>query len=544
MRKVRWFSKCLCLLLVLSVVFAGCGKEEKSSEQSSFSKEEESKETSKEVTSSTEKKEEIEPYTVTWWLPGDESADNEKVMKKVNERLAELLPNTELEIVWVGGSEMRDRWSKAMATGEKVDLVWSCNWSSQGVHPLRAVEQEAVLPITDLLEEYGQEMVEAIGGEKVIELHRYSDGEVYFFPSYQGLTTGRVCALMREDVVNLMPAGWLEKSQEKLFEHSGYSAEDINVRFDIMEEYLKVAKENNMMGLGLDTNSFEGQMLSVIGLEATVGHYKIVKNGDVYTAYNGALDEVYRAYCERMKKWFDMGYIREDIATAEIVSTDDYCLKVTNANDSDWLEKVKVARKAEGYSWETTGLLFTENTKVTSGYSTGHLICYTSENPERTMQVLNLINTDAELYNLIVFGIEGEHYIKNADGTITRPIKDDRTYAGIDNWRVGNCVNSLMEAGMDIDTYKKKLELDKNGEINTLANFTADASSYSVEAGNLNAVMAEYGQWLTLAKDDFDYSLLEKKLKEAGWDVMEKSLIGQLEEYLKSRNLGTLVLAE
>ena len=37
------------------------------------------------------------------------------------------------------------------------------------------------------------------------------------------------------------------------------------------------------------------------------------------------------------------------------------------------------------------------------------------------MMVLNAIYSQPDLYNTLIYGIEGEDYTKNADGTITIP---------------------------------------------------------------------------------------------------------------------------
>lgn len=538
-------KKLLSVLLVGSLLstglLAGCGKQE----VSTSSEPKETNVSSEVATTTTEaQKEELEPYTVTWWFGGDESKDHDMVMEKVNERLAELLPNTELEIVMVASAEVQDRWSKAMATGEKIDLIWSCNWSASGVNPYTAVEQEALLPMTDWLEQYGQEMIEGIGGDRVMELHRYNDGEFYFFPSYQGLAAKRSGAYLREDVVALMPDGWLEKAQETAFEHTGYTVEDLNARFDLLEEYMEVAEANDMLGLGLNTNNWEAYLVNGIGITHNIEWLGVVEEDGVFTVYNRFLDDVHQVYNKRMQEWYEKGWIREDIASAEIQNNDTYCLQVKGAVETDWLEVEKTRRVGQGFTWETTGFLLNPLTKMSHGFNTGTVMCYTSENPDRAMQVLSLVNTDPELYNLIVFGIEGTHYLTNADGTITRPASDARTYAGISNWKVGNCVNSLIEAGSDINTYKNKLQQDKEGGVNILANFILDNSEIATEAANISAVYAEYGDWLTIAENDFDYSTLESKLKEAGWDKWQEAVVAQIEEFVSSRNLGTVVVAE
>ena len=47
-------------------------------------------------------------------------------------------------------------------------------------------------------------------------------------------------------------------------------------------------------------------------------------------------------------------------------------------------------------------------------------ISITSKHPEKAFELIKLVNTDKELYNLICNGIEGKHYELNENGEFTR----------------------------------------------------------------------------------------------------------------------------
>ena len=182
---------------------------------------------------------------------------------------------------------------------------------------------------------------------------------------------------------------------------------------------------------------------------------------------------------------------------------------------------------------------------MSDGWATGTVIPYTSENPERAMQVLNLLYTDAELYRLLIYGIEGTHYTTNADGTITLPEKDSRTYIGPENWKTGTCINSLYEAGKTGQkNYKKLKEMEATAEDNALIGFVFDTSNVSNEIANCNAVKGEY-QGIVLRgyygdKWEACYNEYMQKLDDAGLQKVLEELRSQLKVYVEENKLGTV----
>ena len=158
------------------------------------------------------------------------------------------------------------------------------------------------------------------------------------------------------------------------------------------------------------------------------------------------------------------------------------------------------------------------------------------------MQVLNLIYTDPEIYQLIVYGIPGEHYISNADGTITRPASGNRAYEGVENWTLGTCINSLPETVDTLTQYQLALEEQQTAGNNPLVgfSFSAKANDVSTENSNINAVNTEY-DWMFFAKDyEARYAEFEKQLNAAGMEKYMEVFKKALTEYVTANGLGTV----
>ena len=529
----KLFALLLGGTMVLSL--AACGRtgengssqvsEEKSSQVQQESKAEESQE---------EPADDLEPYTVTMWTLGNDSKDVEAVLDVVNERLQEILPNTTLEVMFISDSEYNDRWTKALAADEKIDIGWSANWVN---NVETDVANGVVLPIEDLLKEYGAGIVEAVGGWTVLDQHHSLDGELYFVPCWQGLVGGRHGMYLDADILGLMPEGWKDELQQVIFDHQEYTVEDKEPIYDKLEEYLEVAKENDMLDYGVGAVD----SVRMIGLAWTNYYLNVVETEEgVYEVYTNYNDPVTLAANKKVSEWIEKGYVRADLINEAVdYAANDYIMYANQAVSSDWLEKRMLADTRE----DLDGVLLQPSNSLISGFATGAVIPYTSENPERAMQVLNVLYTNKEIYQLLVYGIEGTHYELNEDGTISRPASGERSYEGVTNWTLGTCMNILEETPGQLAAYEALKEEEKTATVNPFLEFIFDKSNVMTEETNIGAVHIEYvfqTNAATLDEIDGLYDEWETKTVQAGMETYMEEFKNQLSEYLQKKNLGVV----
>ena len=121
---------------------------------------------------------ELEPVTIQMWLGGPgKQKDSDMVWEAFNEKLQEYVPNTTVEITVIPTSEYAEEYNQMLASGEAVDLTWIASWVTGSTELIR---DENLMPLDDLLDQYGQGIRETLGDE-VIDMHRYSeDGKLYY----------------------------------------------------------------------------------------------------------------------------------------------------------------------------------------------------------------------------------------------------------------------------------------------------------------------------------------------------------------------------
>lgn len=531
MRKKQIVALGLATVMIMGTILTGCGKQAEESKESSS----EVKSTQTSVEKSTEEIPEAEPYTVTMWMQGTEGKDHAMVMEEANKLIQAKLPNTTLDLKMVPASEYRDKFNKAMAAGEKVDVAWLANWSCYVTTD--GYDQGVLLPIDDLLQEYGQDILAACG-EEWLNMHHMKDGKNYFMPSWQGSLVNRYALFVKETIGSKMPENWFTEAEKFFTANDAYDAGALQARFDKIEEVLKVAKDNDLLENGVCRDGMQFQRV----LGTVFNNYKetVTYDNGVFTVHKFYDNDVAQVYRDTLHDWWEKGYIREDVLTIGNVKDANTALYLEqNNNPTDRY----VALKNASAPAKVMGALMTAKSERGLGFSTGTAITIYSEMPERAMQVVNMIYADAELYQLLVYGIEGTHYMTNADGTITRPAAESRTYTGPDNWRLGTCINSLPEKVSAIGQYEEIIKMEKDARENPLLLFTFDNTSVAAEEAALNAAAAHQ---FCFFQDDYEKAEEEfiKLLYESGYQAHFDEFVKQLTEYVTANNLGTVVVAE
>ena len=302
-------------------------------------------------------------------------------------------------------------------------------------------------------------------------------------------------------------------------------------------DYLETSKENGMLGLGFNPGEYNivGHIFSN-GNRYSYGEYGFLAFADSYDddviyVIENAGDLPYNTMRnEILHDLFKNGYIRSDWVTCDNKGTDyslageNYITRSHNGYTYADLEKL------EASTGRDLEIIFDrpDLTRKT-GYETGVVIPSQCTEPERAMMFISLLYSDEKLYQMIVYGLEGEHYTKNADGTITIP--EDVTYKGISNWHFGTCANSFTTDLGSINYYSDLKTLEEEAGLSAFWGFKPDLSSITVEVENMKAVNKEYTYlW---AYDDYAqrYEEQQKDLKAAGSEKVADVVLEQLITY-------------
>lgn len=554
--KKRTICLLLAMIMVLSIVLAGCSKTAETPAADETPATTEPAETTDNTETPEAPEETAEPAleqkTIQLMITGaGKQANSDKVWAAFNEQLQQYVPNTTVEFIDVSFDEYSEKFSQVLASGEGVDLAWT-GWL---INKPQNIADGNLMPLDDLLAEYGQGIVDILG-ENVVEIHRNAaDGKLYYLPSWQGLCGERRGWLVVTEIAELAGDTWIEDTEAALNKwRNNYSGiEDFQAVLDQATKYLAAAKEAGKLGAGINTGRAFGWSMyngtySFLGVGgAEIG---ITYCDGTFTVKDGVAGEHYKLYAKTMADWYKEGYIRSDIMSVDTSTlTTPKNGEITDTTyvfscDPYLTEADQEAAIADA-GMDMTYLPIEENAYLILGGDTSYAIPYCADEPERAMMVLNAIYSQPDLYNTLIYGIEGEDYTKNADGTITTsyvgasPTADD-SY-GIQRWIIGSCKNALINNGTDPNYYADLEALEATAQVNPFLNFTFDRTNVEGICASILNVYYEYGPQLDngVAGDNWEelYNNYMAARKDAGIEELVTEFQNQLNAYIEANNI-------
>ena len=457
-----------------------------------------------------------------WVMAGPgKQVDAEKVWEQFNAKLKEKGVNAEVDFEIIPLSEYKQKFTLMLSSREQIDIA-----NMYGLDFSTEISNGTFAPITKLLQDYGKETVEIL--PDWIFDYMTVDGEVYGIPTYQMLS---------------VPSGWnIPAEYEKYMDmekmraacdKTVYANDEI---YDCIEEYLTKLKADGKLGLGL------GSGLPYYGYETINSNFGYWRDNDkIIVEYIPTSDHL-KHVAEKNIEFYQKGLkIRNETAEAEPKSfygrKDGYVFFEENW-DPDSEVKLKIKYDAELVSEPYRTDYFIPMTSSASGTGILSMCKY----KEEAMQVLNLVNSDEEMYNLLTFGIEGTHYTKTGEKTMETPTGIQGTINdayGLYKWITGNTeLAYLMQT--ESEDYTKWVfdEVNQSENRSKLIGFIPDVKSIQLQLSQINALFSEYnGSWKYDSIDSLNerWDEWKKQLEVAGVEDVKNELQRQVDEFLASK---------
>lgn len=560
--KRKRVSMALAAIMTASVCLAGCGNTTDNAGSTKAGSSEAVKEESKtdtvvsEASEQTEEVKELDPVTIQFWIGGPgKQKDSDRVWEAFNEKLQEYVPNTTVEITCMPTAEYKEKYPQMLASGEAVDLTWIASWVT-GSNQL--IMDGNLMALDDLVDEYGQGIKETLG-EDVLDMHRYpKDDKLYYLISWQGLYSNVRAFKIPTELAQLAGDTWLEDTQEVVTKwwNEYSSPDDLQAVFDQLDIYFAALKENDKLYAGLTQATFGAWLYpNRLSSESSLQMYNIgVPHMDEsFTVIDTIQSDYYRVYAQNMAEFYKKGYIRSDIASLEkntlsFVKGGEYTPNTSVIDVHNDLTP-SAAQMYSATAGVDISLIQIENEGYLSkGDATAMAIPYCADEPERAMMVLNALYTEPELYQLLIYGFEGEHYTDNGDGTITTDYgaqgTSDSNY-GLWKWTVGTCKNSLVTQADVVGYYDELQAQEKDAIISSFINFVFDDSNVTDVVASLKAIDGEYKSMIDngYMGDEWEATLDKwiSERKAAGVDRLIEELQNQINDYVAQNNITSWI---
>lgn len=460
---------------------------------------------------------ESEHVTLDYWI-AVESASVPKDLSLVEAAINEIVEpaiNATIKLHAVIVSEYESRMQLMINAGDDFDLCFTSPWLNKYS---RCVNLGGFCDITDLLPEYAPETW-SIFDEDIWEAARI-DGRIYGSINRQ-----------------IMPRTAGVSLDKEMFERSGMTEEDLQT-LDGLTKYLEFCADNGADMTNL-TQGFDPQALMALlqyndlyGAN-TPGVIDLSEDGEDYKVVNQFETDAFREALKYPVEWYKKGYINKDVLTKSFDFSSSYGMLM-----STWKPSGEGEDTARRNGRETVCIAIGPSINYSNlTASTMTAVSATSENPIRAVKFIELLNTNAELYNLLAYGVEGRHYNKIDDNHIE--LIADSGYSVNVAWEFGDQFQSYLLPGYADDVWEQTDKVNNEAVNSPVLGFTFDPSAVEVEITSCQSVYAEY--WTALVSgvygEDTDAKLEEfiSRLKESGSDVIIAEMQRQVDEWVAAR---------
>ena len=447
------------------------------------------------------------PVVLTWYVPGAMPADADLVEAEIN-KIIEPEIGAKVDFVYIDSGAYDEKLNMMMASRTEFDLCFSgyTNTYDRGVSLGGFMKLNEYLDKTPKLKkalpDYAWEAVNV------------GDGDIYAVPNLQ--------------IFAMWQALYITKSYADKY---NLDVESIK-KVEDLEPFLEQIRDNEPDVYPYTPSLYPWNGVGSMTVIAGNGEVRVKNDDNKCKVYKSYETEEYEKGVKVLRDFYNKGYIRKDIASA--------------ANDTSSAKQTVVTQGAYKPGAEADIALTTRGEVIAiplgepcltreMAIQTLTAVSVTSKNPEKAVKLLEIVNTNKDVFRLICHGIEGKHYEVLESGHI-RILDQDGYNNHNKGFMFGNQFNSHVVEGKDIDVWEQMAAVNESAVKSPLLGFSLDTSSVTNEVANVSAVIAEF-KGLNNGTVDPDKTLKDysKKLKEAGIDNIVKEAQKQIDAYLAKK---------
>ncbi len=486
------------------------------------------------------------PVSVNWYYPEFNTAvpPNQNQVQAAVNRITEKAIGVKVHLIPIpgGGAAYPQKLSVMLETGQATGIVWTSSWSLPWTNEVAA---KAFLPLNSLIAKYGRGLTRTLG-TKFLKGMAYN-GTIYAIPNlqieaYQPQLDGEITA-SEAKALNLQLAKLPGGAYEPTKIHT----------FPALHAFLVNLHKKYPKQIPLVTGQF-GTVL----FPETYGYWAVLtgttnpffvkmqpsygKNPPKITL---ALN-MFRQYIAMLHNWYQQGLINQD--AGDITATEAHALQATGTEVLESCNGVPAWNPGNEASGVPKGYL-PINLRITEGplhgapiytgdASTANAIAAATPAPQRmaAMKLLNLVNTDSQLYNLIAFGFPKVDYKKIGPNSIVFTAAGAKYFAN-DNWAFGNVTRGYTPTSPAYPKFSWKVmeNINHHAVASPLVGFNFNTTPVQTQLADMAAVEAQWNQPLLAGVYPVSkLSKFEAAMNAAGQQVVLKALTRQFDAWWKA----------
>ena len=461
-----------------------------------------------------------EPYEVAIQivdLPGKEVANEKDIEAAINEiTLPAINCTVDLQYVWI--SEIQNTTSLGVASNEKLDILHVATLNKLSA----LVGQDILYDMNEgnLLQTRGQQIIQTFGDY-------VKAGEV----------DGQQLAVPCGEYMAQAPAFFYNKTVTDTLGITVPESCTLDELTAFMEEVHAGNPDIMPAYVGQGSNNLMPWMMNLEGFGNNYSYGGIIDFANSTTVENIYTTDAFKEYCLRMYEWRQKGLLCKD-STDSNTSQDYFNAQQLLINFDIYTpgEAANVASSAAQSGFEV-GYCTLDVPAVTNSTVAEYMwgIATNSERPDKAMDFLNFLYSNADVANLIMYGIEGTDYtLENNIAT--------RTGAYFPAFYKGGDPRMMHIPAPNDSTYIEQLEaLESEAVKSPLIGYIFYDADYQTESAMINNVLGEYLPSLSNGMYNSEEEVLEAinalnaDLVKAGIDGVIAGNQEQLNDWLASK---------
>lgn len=437
------------------------------------------------------------------------------VQDAINEYLASIGAGVQINLVPVEIGNIATAMTLMLTGGDDPIDLFSWRWYSNIVN---VVKNEQAIPLDDYKEIYPE--LWELADPNVLKSH-IVNGKTYGFPTMDGFCTcGYYC--LRKDIAEELGIADQEGERKTIDEIT-------QIMMDakaIHPEYVYMCNTTNGSNL---------TQIDSLGSEKYIG--VLLNNGVNQTEIVNYFEtDEFRQFCDYTRQWAQNGLIVDDPLNQEITLN----LYENGVSAGFLAGSYSVANLKASTTYMTKDYVaFQVSDLAGMGSSIGGGWCISSvtKNADASMKMLYLLETDANLMNLIALGIEGTHYILDENGCAWYPEgknAQNAAYNSAADWFFPNRYLTHPFQNSDPDYFETMKNVSKEAVWSNAMGFAFDTEPVYDKYTACLAVVDQYLDALMYGQVDVDTYLptFQEELKTAGIDDVIAEMQTQFNAFL------------
>ncbi len=462
--------------------------------------------------------EETLPYVeLKMVLIGSPARDYDQMLEILNGYLLEDL-NASLKVEWIGWGDFSNQYPLMLASGEKIDLIYTSSWLGYYQHAQRG----AFLALDEIGPEYASISFQKESSVALVEAT--VNGHIYALPpNYSAYAT--FGTLVRGDLREAYGIDPIEDIE-------GYGA------------YLEAIVENNpeliptamyATQTPIDGLYFYSQGLYPLsGDVATNSPYWIDIDDPEGTVVNIVEMESLPEMLAMTRNWYQLGYWQSAVLSMK----DNNMMRKGDAASMLHLISSWSSMMVSNPEYDSEYTNFIDQSYKLPYMQDGMAIPVSSDNPERALMLLELLRNDRRYYDLMSYGIEDVHYTFNNEGKMVALDVDGFQADTYCSWGFRDQEMQYDMAAYTDEYYEVQQQIEASAVSNVYTMFKLEIEPIKLEYEAVSDVMQQYYVPLKLGLVDPQVGLeeLKRALDSAGIDKVTEEVQRQIDVFRKQHS--------